>query len=401
LASGKAEALGIALDSLVDLRIDTQPLSNVVQTRQTRRAAIAARESGGEDSIQSERELLTKRIALVHEQLERPSKVYAAALESRASWEDAIRDVEEGTQQTEGIRQVNDALNELSSKPGELRGARTERLEVVREIHRTLMQQVAIYRALYEPARAFIESHPLGRQADLEFGVTLTVKDLPERLWSILKRNTAGSFQGTDEGDARLKSMMSSTDFTDEDAVIEFVEAVDDAVHRDVRVSPPVDIDVGRLLRAGRSREELYDLVFGLSYLEPDYFLQSNGIPIDQLSPGQKGNLLLMFYLLVDPNPRPLLLDQPDETLDNQTIKDLLVPAIKEAKSRRQVIVVTHNPNVAVVADADQVVTANFDGQMFTYDSGAIESRVPNEHIVDVLEGTWPAFENREAKYLR
>jgi hypothetical protein len=327
--------------------------------------------------------------------------VYAAALESRASWEDAIRDVEEGTQQTEGIRQVNDALNELSSKPGELRGARTERLEVVREIHRTLMQQVAIYRALYEPARAFIESHPLGRQADLEFGVTLTVKDLPERLWSILKRNTAGSFQGTDEGDARLKSMMSSTDFTDEDAVIEFVEAVDDAVHRDVRVSPPVDIDVGRLLRAGRSREELYDLVFGLSYLEPDYFLQSNGIPIDQLSPGQKGNLLLMFYLLVDPNPRPLLLDQPDETLDNQTIKDLLVPAIKEAKSRRQVIVVTHNPNVAVVADADQVVTANFDGQMFTYDSGAIESRVPNEHIVDVLEGTWPAFENREAKYLR
>lgn len=262
-----------------------------------------------------------------------------------------------------------------------------------------LLQMVSVYEDLYGPAKTLIEGHPLAKQADLEFGATLRVRDLAERLWSILKRNTAGSFQGTDEGDARLKAMIAEADFTDEESVVAFVEALDAAARSDVRESPPTEIDIRRLLRAGRTLEELYDLVFGLTFLQPEYFLQSSGIPIDQLSPGQKGNLLLMFYLLVDPGQEPLLLDQPDETLDNRTIKDLLVPAIKEAKVRRQMIVVTHNPNVAVVADADQIIMAEFDGEIFTYDSGAIESRVPNEHIVDVLEGRRPAFENREQKY--
>jgi hypothetical protein len=90
------------------------------------------------------------------------------------------------------------------------------------------------------------------------------------------------------------------------------------------------------------------------------------------------------------------LLDQPDENLDNRTIKELLVPAIKEARERRQVIVVTHNPNVAVVADADQVVTASFDGRRFEYAAGSIKHPPTNADVVDVLEGTWPAFENRE-----
>lgn len=57
-----------------------------------------------------------------------------------------------------------------------------------------------------------------------------------------------------------------------------------------------------------------------------------------------------MFYLLVDRSARPPPLDQPDENLDNQTIKELLVPAIKEAKTWRQVIVITPKPNVAVVS---------------------------------------------------
>jgi predicted ATPase len=107
-----------------------------------------------------------------------------------------------------------------------------------------------------------------------------------------------------------------------------------------------------------------------------------------------------MFYLLVDPRRVPLLLDQPDENLDNQTIKELLVPAIKQASSRRQVIAVTHNPNVAIVADADQIIVADRAGESFVYVSGAIEDGVINTGAVDVLEGTWPAFENRQDKYM-
>jgi len=78
----------------------------------------------------------------------------------------------------------------------------------------------------------------------------------------------------------------------------------------------------------------------------------------------------------------------------------LLVPALKETKRRRQVIVITHNPNVAIVADADQIIFASFKDEAFEYVSGAIEDLGINRHVVDVLEGTWNAFENRRKKYI-
>ena len=92
-------------------------------------------------------------------------------------------------------------------------------------------------------------------------------------------------------------------------------------------------------------------------------------------------------------------MDQPEGTLDNHTIHDLLVPAINEARQRRQVVVVTHNPNLAVVGDADQIVIADLIDDRFKYSSGAIEDPGINSRLVEILEGTWPAFRNRQDKY--
>ena len=139
-----------------------------------------------------------------------------------------------------------------------------------------------------------------------------------------------------------------------------------------------------------------------MQYLQPRFELRWAGKPLDQLSPGERGSLLLVFYLLIDKRDVPLIIDQPEENLDNQTITALLVPAIKAAKERRQIIIVTHNPNVAVVCDADQVIHARLqktDGNRVTYTSGAIENPVITQLIVDVLEGTKPAFDLRDAKY--
>ncbi len=120
------------------------------------------------------------------------------------------------------------------------------------------------------------------------------------------------------------------------------------------------------------------------------------------LSPGQRGALLLIFYLLVDTGRTPIILDQPEENLDNETVVSLLVPVLTEAKKRRQIIMVTHNPNLAVVCDAEQVVWSKFDRKSdskISYMSGAIENPDLNEGVVDVLEGTKPAFNNRRVKY--
>jgi predicted ATP-dependent endonuclease of OLD family len=106
-----------------------------------------------------------------------------------------------------------------------------------------------------------------------------------------------------------------------------------------------------------------------------------------------------MFYLLVDKSERPLLLDQPEENLDNQTVKALLVPALRDAITRRQVIAVTHSPNLAIVGDADQIVVAQSVAASFSYLCGSLASVDIGQRSVDVLEGTREAFDNRRQKY--
>ena len=112
--------------------------------------------------------------------------------------------------------------------------------------------------------------------------------------------------------------------------------------------------------------------------------------------------MLLIFYLLIDRRDSPLILDQPEENLDNQTVYDLLAPCIQEARKRRQVIIVTHNPNLAVVCDADQVIRCSIEKESknkATYTAGALENFVINQFAIDVLEGTRPAFDRRDSKY--
>src|SRR4029079_13121042 len=90
-------------------------------------------------------------------------------------------------------------------------------------------------------------------------------------------------------------------------------------------------------LRQGVTVQELYDFVFSLGFLSPIYNLQWDGKGLEQLSPGERGNLLLIFYLLVEQDNIPLVIRQPEENLDNQTVFRTLVPCIKDANQRRQI----------------------------------------------------------------
>jgi predicted ATPase len=123
---------------------------------------------------------------------------------------------------------------------------------------------------------------------------------------------------------------------------------------------------------------------------------------LTELSPGEKGALLLIFYLLIDQDDSPLLIDQPEENLDNESVYKILVEYIRVAKKRRQIIIVTHNPNLAVVCDAEQIISVNIDkkdGNKFSFKSGSIENLEINKDIIRILEGTLPAFNLRDKKY--
>jgi len=154
-------------------------------------------------------------------------------------------------------------------------------------------------------------------------------------------------------------------------------------------------------LRNGVDTQEIFDYLFGMPYLVPRYSLTYDDQEISQLSPGERGLLLLVFYLLVDKDDIPIVIDQPEENLDNQTIYKVLVKCIKAAKQRRQVIMVTHNPNLAVVCDAEQIICATCDKATSTFDyiSGGIEAPEIKACVIQILEGTEPAFKNRKQKY--
>lgn len=120
------------------------------------------------------------------------------------------------------------------------------------------------------------------------------------------------------------------------------------------------------------------------------------------MSPGERGGLLLVFYLMLDRRDIPLVIDQPEDNLDNKSVYEILVKFLKKAKKRRQIIIVTHNPNLAVVADAEQIIHVSIDKKKdndFDFVSGSIENPVTNALALDILEGTRPAFDNRRLKY--
>ena len=150
------------------------------------------------------------------------------------------------------------------------------------------------------------------------------------------------------------------------------------------------------------------------------YKVSMDGDLIDEMSPGKKALVLLKMLISLAESTCPILVDQPEDDLDNRSIFDELIPFIKKKKIMRQIIVVTHNANVVLGADSEEVIVANQNGKnspnkkfRFEYRSGSIEDDLPEEsgrtdtlgkqgiqqQICDILEGGKSAFDLRKHKY--
>ena len=155
------------------------------------------------------------------------------------------------------------------------------------------------------------------------------------------------------------------------------------------------------------------------SWFTFDYKIKQNGDEISEMSPGKKSFVLLKLLIELDNSKCPILLDQPEDDLDNRSIYNDLVKFIKTKKKERQIIIATHNPNLVVGADSECVIVANQSGDksknktyQFEYVQGALENtfldetsqyvleqRGIQEHVCDILEGGKIAFEQRKKKY--
>jgi hypothetical protein len=147
--------------------------------------------------------------------------------------------------------------------------------------------------------------------------------------------------------------------------------------------------------------------LFGTDHISVRYEIVYDGIDIRKLSPGTRGIVLLLLYLALDESDdRPLIIDQPEENLDPKSVFEELVPLFIEAKSKRQVIMVTHNANLVINTDADQIIIAeagphNTGGlPPITYQAGGLENADIRKAVCDILEGGGAAFRER-ARRLR
>jgi hypothetical protein len=125
---------------------------------------------------------------------------------------------------------------------------------------------------------------------------------------------------------------------------------------------------------------------------------------LDQLSTGQKATAVLLLLLLE--SNAPLVVDQPEDDLDNRFITDGVVPTMREEKGRRQFVLSTHNANIPVLGDAELILGLAASGEgregnakIASTHMGSIDERSVRLLVEEILEGGRAAFEMRRLKY--
>jgi ABC-type lipoprotein export system ATPase subunit len=272
----------------------------------------------------------------------------------------------------------------------ELTKARADR----KALCQVLFESKRKIKTFYEGLKAKVESR-LTSVSTGDFKVSIDASFVPspkllDDFFSHLNLNVSGPFRGVADGARLLQQKLSLIDWNEFESIFAFAE--------DVIIS----MKAFDLSRQTKDVKKFYDFLYSLEYFDARYELRLGGKDLNQLSPGEKGLLLLVFYLHLDTDNSPLIIDQPEDNLDNDSIFVVLAKCIRDAKQTRQVILVTHNPNLAVGADAEQIVYVRLDkvkGYQFSYDCGAIENPSTNGLIVRVLEGSKPAFVQRRLKY--
>jgi predicted ATP-dependent endonuclease of OLD family len=174
-------------------------------------------------------------------------------------------------------------------------------------------------------------------------------------------------------------------------------------------------------LKSGYNGHNLSTAILSANFYQLSYDLEYEGDDFKKMSDGKKAFVVLKLLLDFNDKDCPILIDQPEDDLDNRAIYQDLVQYLKKKKQKRQIIVATHNPNIVVGADSELIICANQHGEKnantnnikFQYVTGSLEHTFEKikdkievleaqgirEHVCEVLEGGDIAFKLRERKY--
>lgn len=308
----------------------------------------------------------------------------------------------------------NNLLIGLNEKLSDCEGAKSRLVclneergaSYIRVFEAVLAEQVVLTE-LYSPIRARLGA-ATGTLQKLSFVVTKTadINSWAEQGEALLDLRLQGPFRGrgalAEAAKAALKDPWESGRAED---VAAAMKAFRDA-HQDALLQhSPIPKTEQTEYRSWSKRFAQW--LFGTDHITVRYNINYDGVDIRKLSPGTRGIVLLLLYLsLDDADTRPLIIDQPEENLDPKSIYDDLVGLFLAAKTKRQVIIVTHNANLVINTDADQIIVAHAGPHSpgtlppITYFTGGLESEEIRKLVCDILEGGENAFRDR-ARRLR
>lgn len=288
--------------------------------------------------------------------------------------------------------------NEVEEKINDLKN---KRKNITEKIYNEKSKIIDIYTQIKTNIDDALKDKDI-EEYNISINVSFLLGNFKNRFLEYIDKSKRGSYKGINESSLKVNSLIEDRDLMSFNSFYTFLDSIIYNLEYNTENNNEKNDDIFNQIKDDYSLEELYNYIFSLEYLEEIYELRFNDKKIDQLSPGERGAVLIVFYLLLDKNDIPLIFDQPEDNLDNQSVFQILVPFIKSAKVKRQLIIVTHNPNLAVVADSEQVIHVSIDKKnnyKFNFISGGIEDPIINQSIVDVLEGTMPAFDKRKLKY--
>ena len=401
------EKYSIEIKDIIEYSINVTKITEKIESLKARNSQINISINGNEqiEGLVQRNATLTASITELQGQLAKSQKEYQEYLQNKESWERRRSEIVGSSDAVESLEYYRNELTYINQKlTSELAAVYVQRTNISKDIFSLKQQLLSIYTKLYQPITMVLQKESsFVEEYNIKVNASLTIKGFSDRFISYINQKSRGSFAGTTEGREMLEQILSMNSVNDTGEVENYLSDILSALREDKRTGFNNDNRYpDEQLKKDIKIEDLYDFIFGLDYVEPQFKLQLGTKDLKELSPGERGAILLIFYLFLDIDNKPLIIDQPEENLDNESIYYYLVHFIKKAKQKRQIILITHNPNLAVVCDAEQIIHMTIDKQNLnkvSFVSGAIENPEIAKRVINILEGTKPAFDNRRLKY--
>jgi AAA domain, putative AbiEii toxin, Type IV TA system len=310
--------------------------------------------------------------------------------------------------ETAALQTLTEKLNDAKGAKDRARELQTQREEAYGRAFDALVAEQSVLEGLYAPLMARLAAAS-GTLEKLSFSVARVANVeqwASEAEDGLIDLRKAGAFRGKGTLPQKANEVLKGAWETGDSAgVIAAMAEFRRLYQKDLLDHSPVAHTDQVEFRAWSKRFAQW--LFSTDHITIRYGIDYDGVDIRKLSPGTRGIVLLLLYLALDDSDnRPLLIDQPEENLDPKSVFDELVNLFIEAKSHRQVIMVTHNANLVINTDADQIIIAESGphphGALppISYRSGGLESSEIRKAVCDILEGGEGAFQER-ARRLR